>query len=517
MDIASPPAAAPGWPRSQRRFGAAGAPWLHPARPTPLPNPRWLAYNAALGASLGLDSRWRQEPQALAVLAGNVAWPGYAPVASAYGGHQFGRWVPQLGDGRVLLIAELTDAQGRRQELQLKGAGPTPLARGADGRAVWRSSLREYLACEALHALGVPSTRALSLVGTDDLRVERDGRFERAAVLARVAPSFVRFGHFEQLAQAGPPGALQALADQVIAEHFPHLAGLPDRHPRWLQEVITRHAALHAQWQTLGFCHGVLNTDNCSILGLTLDYGPFGFMDRFRILHVANASDSEGRYAWTAQPGVGQWNVARLLQACAPLLAPQPEAAAEQLAELQAQFAPQYQQAVMSGWRAKLGLRQAHEGDAALLNRLLSLMQQGRCDYTLTWRALAWVAEAGRSSTVAPDGGNRGGLALRDRFADPAAFDAWAADYHARLAAEGQTERADHRARAKRMRRTNPLFVLRNHLAQRAIADAEAGDLHSLQTLLRVLSRPYDAQPGMDLWARPPGAEEAALEVSCSA
>lgn len=494
-------APATAWPAAQPRFAQPGVAWAQPVRLSPLPNPRWLAYNPALAASLGLPADWQQQPAALAVLAGNAPWPGAAPTASAYAGHQFGRFTAQLGDGRAALIAELRDVQGQPHELQLKGAGPTPFARGGDGRAVWRSSIREYLASEALHALGVPSTRALALVGSD-LTVQREGP-ERAAVLCRVAPSFVRFGHFEHLAHHGTPGAVQALADHVIATHFGHLQGQPQpqRHVLWLQEVIARTARLLAQWQTLGFCHGVMNTDNFSILGLTLDHGPFGFMDRFRAHHIANSSDHEGRYAWTAQPAVGQWNCARLLGACATLLAAEPEATTA----LHTHFAQVYDTEVMARWRAKLGLLEAREGDAALVNRLLTLMQQGRCDFTLSFRALASLPEPGQPSP------------LRERFAEPAAFDAWLATYQARLAAEGQQGHAAWQARGRRMRRSNPLFVLRNHLAQRAIAAAEAGDAHPLQTLLRVLSRPYDPQPGMDAWATPPGAAEAHLEVSCSA
>jgi uncharacterized protein YdiU (UPF0061 family) len=487
------------WPAAQHRFARPGAAWAQPVQPSPLPHPRWLAYNPALAASLGLPADWPEQAAALAVLAGHAPWPGVVPSASAYAGHQFGRFNPQLGDGRVALIAEITDVQGQPQELQLKGCGPTPYARGGDGRAVWRSSIREYLASEALHALGVPTTRALALV-VSDLAVQREGP-ERAAVLCRVAPSFVRFGHFEHLAHQGPPGALPALADHVIATHFPALSGRPQRHALWLRDVLGRTASLIAQWQTLGFCHGVMNTDNFSILGLTLDHGPFGFMDRFRAHHIANSSDHEGRYAWTAQPAVAQWNCGQLLRACASLLADEPDAAGD----LAAHFAQAYDAAVMERWRAKLGSLHAHDGDGALVNQWLTLMQQGRCDFTLSFRALAALPEPGLP------------VALRERFAQPAAFDAWLARYHARLAAEGQQGPAARLARGQRMRAVNPLFVLRNHLAQRAISAAEAGDAQPLHTLLRVLSRPCAAQPGMDAWAQPPGPAEPHLEVSCSA
>lgn len=504
MDDASPP----DWPRS---LPAPVLPGGTPVQATPLPGAHWLHFNAALGARLGLSVAWSRQPQALAVLSGAARWPGHTPDAGPYAGHQFGRWVPQLGDGRVLRLARLAAGNGPALELQLKGAGPTPWARGGDGRCTLASALRELLGCEALHALGVPTARALALVG-GSAQIEREDQRQPAAVLARCAPGFLRFGHLQWLAAQGAPGRLQTVVDAWIATHHPQLDPAdPARHARWLGEVIAAHAALHAQWQSLGFSHGVLNTDNCSLLGLTLDLGPFDFMERFSSLHVANGSDSEGRYAWSAQPAVGQWNVERLLDACAPLL-PSPE----ERQRLAALYAQAYQRAVMQRWRAKLGLLSARDGDAALLNRLLTLMQQGRCDHTLTWRALAWVAEPGRHGTAAPEGGERQGLALRQRFAEPAAFDAWAADYHARLAAEGQTQRADHRARAKRMRRTNPLFVLRRHQAQRVIDAALQGDLHPLQTALRVLSRPFEAQPGMDDWARPAPAGTPLPELSCS-
>lgn len=486
------------WPRSQPRFLRPGARWWQAAAPTPLPSPRWLAFNSTHAHALGLPPAWAQQPAALQVLAGRDHWPGATPAASPYGGHQFGRWVPQLGDGRAMLVAELSDLDQQVQEVQLKGAGATPFARGGDGRALCRSSIREYLACEAMHALGVPTTRALALVGSD-ATVHREGLAhpEPIAVLTRTAPSFVRFGHFEYFAHQQDSSSLCALADHLIEHHHPQWQGDRDRHVHWLQEVIDRTARLTAQWQTLGFCHGVMNTDNASILGLTLDYGPFGFMDRFRPWHVANSSDHEGRYAWTSQPQAAQWNCDRLSEACASLLPP------EARTELAHRFAPAYHAAVMNRWRAKLGLRAEHPDDGALLNRLLTLMRNGRCDFTLTFRALAWVAPSGHG--------------LRERFGDPIAFDAWVADYQQRLAWEGPQERSTQRARAQRMRRVNPLFVLRNHLAHHVAEHALQGDLHPFQTLLRVLQRPFDPQPGMDFWARPPRADQATLEVSCAA
>jgi uncharacterized protein YdiU (UPF0061 family) len=494
--LASPPQQS--WPPAQARFAALGAPFAQEVAPTPLPLPRLLHFNTALGAGLGLDATWSQSAEALAVLSGNGAWPGYAARASVYSGHQFGRWAGRLGDGRALLIAELRGEAGERLELQLKGAGPTPYSRGSDGRAVLRSSIREYLCSEAMHALGVPTTRALALVGSP-LPVIRES-VETAAVLCRVAPSFVRFGHFEHYAQTGSVKALATLADHLIAGHHPELDGAPERYTHWLAEVIARTAHMIAQWQTLGFCHGVMNTDNFSILGLTLDYGPFGFMDAFRAHHVCNHSDHEGRYAYQAQPEIGQWNCARLLDACLPLLGAEPDGAREQAQTLHEIYRQTYNDAVMARWRAKLGLREAQAGDAALVNRLLTLMHLSQCDFTLGFRALAQIS----TREDAP--------ALRACYADREAFDRWSSDYRQRLRQEG----ADDDARAARMDRVNPLYVLRNHLAQAAISEAQSGSVAELARLAAVLARPYEEQPGMAHYARPPAPGEHRVELSCS-
>lgn len=480
-------------------LAALGPPYTTVVAATPLPSPEWLIGNDALAVELGLPTALWHGADATELLAGNRPWPGYAARASVYAGHQFGRYTGRLGDGRALLIAELRTPTGRA-ELQLKGAGPTPYARGSDGRAVLRSSIREYLASEAMHALGVPTTRALSLVGSP-LPVQRE-QVEQAAVLCRVAPSFLRFGHFEYHARSGGSGQseqLAVLAHHVIEHHFAHLLEWPDDHQRhalWLTEVVERQARLMAQWQTLGFCHGVLNTDNCSILGLTLDYGPFGFIERFRAHHVCNHSDTEGRYRYEAQPAIGQWNCARLLDACVSLLHPDPLIAAERARAIHATYEPAYNTAVMQRWRAKLGLRTAHEGDAELINRLLTLMQLGRCDFTQTFRAL------GREPF---------GL-LRQRFSAPAAFDAWWSDWQVRAASEGVGELERH----ERMARTNPKYILRNHLAQAAIEAAGQGDTRELQALQRVLSQPFDEQPAQARYAEPAPADQPALEVSCS-
>jgi uncharacterized protein YdiU (UPF0061 family) len=481
------------------RFAALGAPYVQPVQVQPLAHAQLLHFNTALAADIGLARQWSQTPQALPLLAGNAAWPGQQPSASAYAGHQFGAWVPRLGDGRVLTLAEWQAPSGSPVELQLKGAGPTPYARGSDGRATLSSSVRELLACEALHALGVPTTRALSLV-TSPLTIQRDEP-ATAAVLGRTAPCFVRFGHFEFHARHGTPAQLTLLADHVIAHHFPYLADQPQSHAAWLAEVVELTAALFAQWQTLGFCHGVLNTDNLSVLGLTLDYGPYGFMERFRPHHVCNASDTEGRYAYSAQPAIGRWNCERLLDACAGLLSSQPEAAREQAQALLARYDDTYQQEVMRRWRAKLGFRSAQAGDADLLNRWLTLLQRGKADFTLAFRTLADALEPHQP------------YALPGPAAVPVAgLDQWLADWRARLASESR----DPAERASAMRRVNPRYVLRNHLAQAAIEDAQRGSSAELERLLAVLARPFDEQPGAERYAAPQ-AQGQALEIGCSA
>jgi uncharacterized protein YdiU (UPF0061 family) len=483
------------------RYAALGPPYHTPVAATALPKPRLVHFNASLALELGLDVSEANSPELLRILAGNQPWPGYAASASVYAGHQFGAWVPQLGDGRALLIAEVRMPAGTRMELQLKGAGPTPYSRGLDGRAVLRSSIREYLCSEAMHALGVPTTRCLSLVAAPE-PVYRE-TVETAAVVCRVAPSFARFGQFEFFRHNGGTDRLAPLADHVIAEHYPHLIGRPDRYAAWLQEVVERTARLMAHWQSLGFCHGVMNTDNFSVLGLTLDYGPFGFMDRFRQFHVCNHSDNEGRYAYYAQPQIGQWNCSRLLRAVLPLLAEGEPEALEIATGIFERYAPVYTEAIMRRWADKLGLREIREGDADLVNQFLSILQRGKSDFTRSFRHLSRVRADG-------DGPAAG---AREEILDLAAYDAWIADYRARLRAEQNT---DDETRALHMNRINPKYVLRNHLAQAAIAQAEAGDDAEIAKLMRLLKRPYDEQPEQDAYAAAPPEELRHIEVSCS-
>ncbi|GAB2182208.1 YdiU family protein [Denitratisoma sp. agr-D3] len=492
-------------PPPSPHYAALGAPYHQPVQPTPLPEPALLHLNPPLAEALGLAGLPADTLPGL--LSGNAPWPGYAPLASVYAGHQFGVFVRQLGDGRALMLTELTDKDGQRWELQLKGAGRTPYSRGADGRAVLRSSIREYLCAEAMHGLGIPTTRSLSLVASPQPVLRET--VETAAVVCRAAPSFVRFGHFEFFYYRGEFDALTPLANHVIAAHFPHLLDIaaPERYAAWLREVVARTARMAAQWQAVGFCHGVMNTDNFSILGLTIDYGPFGFLDAFQWDHICNHSDDTGRYAYGNQPQIAHWNCSRLLQATLPLLAEDQDAAAEMAREIYRGFATVFKETAARLWADKLGLREIREGDNLLVENLLALMHQSRCDFTDSFRQLALVS-SDDAKAKAPG--------LRDQMLDMAAFDEWLLAYRERLRAEGQSGEDQDRNRATAMNRVNPRYVLRNHLAQRAIEQAQAGDPTEIERLLALLADPFEEKPGWEDYAAPPPADAPAIEVSCS-
>ena len=459
----------------------------------PLPAPHWVARSEALAAELGMAD-WLHTDAALEALAGNVAPPG-GLLATVYSGHQFGAWAGQLGDGRALLLGEAHTPLGRL-EVQLKGGGLTPFSRMGDGRAVLRSSIREFLCSEAMHALGVPTTRALALVGSP-LPVQRETT-ETAAVVTRVAPSFLRFGHFEHFTHSQPdPVLLKRLADATITHHYPELQGAARPYEALLQAVARRTAAMLAKWQALGFCHGVMNTDNMSMLGLTIDYGPFGFLDAFDPGHVCNHSDHAGRYAYARQPGVAWWNLHALAQALLPLIGDSDQT----LAAIEP-YRTVYAQSMLAALRAKLGLQEEHAGDQALADDLLRCMAQDRADFSITWRRLAGFS-------LQPGAGSH---TVRDCFIDRDAFDAWAARYAGRLQAEHSVDAE----RALRMNQVNPKFVLRNHLAESAITRAREGDFSEVQRLLKVLQRPYDEQPEHEADAAFPPAWAQSLEISCS-
>lgn len=470
-------------------------------RPTPLQGAHLASLSPAAAALLELSPDSLREQEAVAALSGSQLLPGMDPIAMCYAGHQFGHYVPQLGDGRALVLGEVLTAGGARWELQLKGGGLTPFSRDGDGRAVLRSTIREYLCSEAMHGLGIPTTRALCLFGSDE-EVYRE-RIERGALLVRMAPSHVRFGSFEVFYHRQQYRELQQLADYVIDHDFPDLRDCERPYLALLREVVGRTARLVAQWQLAGFAHGVMNTDNMSILGLTLDYGPFGFIDAYDPGFVCNHSDHRGRYAFDQQPSVGLWNLTCLAQALLPLLdADDADVSVEQARDALADYEPAFAAAYVSGMRAKLGLREAHADDPALAASLLDLMAVSGVDYTNLFRDLAALC-LDEAASATP---------LRDRFIDRPAFDAWADDYRARLRAEGSGDAT----RAAVMRSVNPRYVLRNYLAQQAIERAEQGDYSEVDCLLDLLSRPFEEQPERQGYAAEPPDWGRRLEVSCS-
>ncbi|ROP62411.1 hypothetical protein EDF81_0899 [Enterobacter sp. BIGb0383] len=461
-----------------------------PLSPTPLHNARLLWHNAELASDLGIDPTLFQPAQGAGVWGGETLLPGMSPLAQVYSGHQFGVWAGQLGDGRGILLGEQQLANGRTVDWHLKGAGLTPYSRMGDGRAVLRSTIRESLASEAMHHLGIASTRALAIV-TSDTPVQRES-VEQGAMLLRIADSHLRFGHFEHFYYRREPEKVRQLADFAIRHHWPHLAEEADKYLLWFQDVVRRTAVMIARWQAVGFAHGVMNTDNMSILGLTLDYGPYGFMDDYQPGLICNHSDYQGRYSFDNQPAVGLWNLQRLAQTLSPFMTP------EQLNDA----LDGYQQALLSEYgrrmRAKLGLFSEERGDNDLLNELFDLMQREASDYTRTFRMLSMTEQ---NSAASP---------LRDEFIDRAAFDGWFQRYRTRL----QQEKIADSERQSQMKRENPALVLRNWLAQRAIEQAEQGDNTELYRLHAALRTPW--QDSDDDYSQRPPSWGKGLEVSCS-
>ncbi len=476
-------------------FAALGPAYSTRLTPTPLANPYWVAHSATVADELGLPTDWHRAPLSLPAMTGNVVLPGSQPLASVYSGHQFGQWAGQLGDGRAILLGEVEVPGGGTQELQLKGAGLTPYSRMGDGRAVLRSSIREFLCSEAMHGLGIPTTRALCLTGSDD-PVRRE-EVETAAVVTRVAPSFIRFGHFEHFSYSGKTDQLQALADYVIDRFYPECR-VDSRfdgnaYAALLESVSERTARLLAQWQAVGFCHGVMNTDNMSILGLTIDYGPFQFLDAFNPSHICNHSDTQGRYAFNRQPNIAYWNLYCLGQALLPLIGEQELA----LAALES-YKTVFPQALLQRMSAKLGWVTTREGDRELIDRLLQLLATERADHTNFWRLLSDCVLRG---DIEP---------LRDTMRDRAAFDSWWTTYTTRQA-DGSAD-----AVGRRMLAVNPKFVLRNHLGEQAIRRAKLKDFSEITVLLGLLERPFDEHPDHESFAALPPEWAAGIEISCS-
>ena len=470
--------------------------------PTPVPAPRLLAWADAVGELLGIARPDASDGPVAEVLGGNRVLPGMQPYAARYGGHQFGHWAGQLGDGRAITLAEVVNADGMRHELQLKGAGRTPYSRTADGRAVLRSSVREFLCSEAMHHLGVPTTRALSLVTTGeavvrDMFYDGNPQAEPGAIVCRVAPSFVRFGNFQILAVHGELDALKRLADYVIAELFPELGGLsPATYARWFEEICRRTATLIADWMRVGFVHGVMNTDNMSILGLTIDYGPYGWLEGYDPQWTPNTTDAQGRrYCYGNQPQIAQWNLVQLANALYPII--------EDKAPLEhglAVYAETFERNWQHALAQKLGvIALDRPGDEALTSELFDLMQEVETDFTLFFRLLPAVPtdsaadSASDGDLIAP---LRRAFYADDALAPPQAgrLAAWLRRYIARVRLDGLPESE----RCERMNRVNPKYVLRNYLAQLAIDALEGGDASIAERLMAVLQRPYDEQPAHD-------------------
>ena len=422
---------------------------------------------------------------------GAMPLPNSQPLAMTYSGHQFGQYNPQLGDGRGLLLGEVVNSKGERWDIHLKGAGKTPYSRFGDGRAVLRSSIREYLGSEALHGLGIPSTRALCIIGSKE-PVQRETT-ETAATLVRVADSHIRFGHFEWIFN-NQPKLLKSFSDYVIQRHYPSCQHSPKPYANLLQQIVTRTATLMAQWQLVGFAHGVMNTDNFSITGCTFDYGPYGFLDAYQPSFICNHSDNTGRYAWNQQPSIGLWNLNALAYALSPLI--DKEDIMTALQSYEATLLDTY----YKGIKAKLGLIENNEQDNALAFDLLDILMKNNMDYTRTFRALSHINQEDIQCS------------LRDDCLGRAKFDDWFKRYTQRLAQEKTTNLQ----RQQQMQATNPKYILRNYLAQIAIEKAEKGDFSEIDTLLMLVQNPYDEHPNYEHYANIPPDWGQHLEISCS-
>lgn len=465
---------------------------------TPVASPALLRVNTDLCQQLGIDAGWLASPEGVAVIAGNAVAEGSANIATVYAGHQFGQFNPQLGDGRALLLGEVVDRDGRRFDIQLKGSGRTPYSRSGDGRSPLGPVIREYLVSEAMHALGVPSTRALAAVTTGEPVIRE--RVEPGAILARVASSHIRIGTFQFFAAREDHAALRTLVDHVLARHYPEERDQDNPALALLQAVIARQAALVAHWQHLGFVHGVMNTDNMLLCGETVDYGPCAFIEGFQPDAVFSSIDHAGRYAYRNQPGIAHWNLARLAETLVPLIADD-QARAVELARAAIETFPElFSDAHAQGLAGKLGLTAIDGDDATLVEDLFDVMAQHRLDFTLTFRYL--------SGLPAPDAETR---ALADLYSPPGDLDDWVERWMARLKGEDAMGTALRDA----MRRRNPLFIPRNHLVQRAITAAENGDHDPFNRYAERFVAPFAFDPDALELARPAAPEETVRQTFC--
>ena len=453
-----------------------------PWQAAPVPEPRLLALNEPLAAELGVDPQALRAPEGVDVLIGRAVQPGSQPVAMAYAGHQFGGYSPRLGDGRALLVGEVVDCEGRRRDIHLKGSGRTPFARGGDGKAAVGPMLREYVIGEAMHALGIPTTRALAVVATGE-EVAREAMLP-GAILVRVAASHIRVGTFEYAARLGDPDLVRALADHAIARHHPGARG---DYPAFFQAVVDSQAELIARWMLVAFVHGVMNTDNMAISGETIDYGPCAFMEAFDPATVFSSIDHGGRYAYGNQPLVAQWNLARLAETLLPLIDADSDRAVAAATEALQSFGERHDRAFLAGMRAKLGLDDEREDDAGLVRDMLTELREQRRDFTSFFRALSAHLRGGE--TVPSMG--------------------WAERYWARL---GDRDPA---AVADAMDRVNPLYLPRNQLVEEALAAATEGDLAPFERLLEAVTKPFDERPGLERYAQPAEAGFGAYRTFC--
>lgn len=464
--------------------------------PTPVAAPRLIKLNRPLALQLGLDPDTLETPEGAAILAGKMVPDGADPIAMAYAGHQFGHFVPQLGDGRAILLGEVIDKDGVRRDIQLKGSGPTPFSRRGDGRAALGPVLREYIVSEAMYALGIPTTRSLAAVVTGE-HVLRETALP-GAVLTRVASSHIRVGTFQFFASRRDTEAVRRLADHVIARHYPDLLQADRPYHALLAAVVERQANLIARWLLVGFIHGVMNTDNTSISGETIDYGPCAFMDSYNPAQVFSSIDEMGRYAYANQPRIGLWNLTRLAECLLPLFSDEQEKAVAEAQDILGAFSDTFSAAYQAGLRRKVGLFTERDGDEALIQDLLDAMAKNQADFTLTFRKLGDAA--------ADDGTD-----VRAQFMEPAAFDEWAGRWRARIALEPQSA-AERRAA---MRAVNPMFIPRNHRVEAVIQAAVNGDYAPFEELVKVLARPFEDQPDHAAYADPPLPDQRVLQTFC--
>jgi uncharacterized protein YdiU (UPF0061 family) len=471
--------------------------------PTPVARPGLIRLNESLALHLGLSPEQLTTPEGIAILAGNRVPEGAEPLAMAYAGYQFGGWVPQLGDGRAILLGEVIDRDGVRRDIQLKGSGPTPFSRGGDGRAGLGPVLREYIVSEAMARFGIATTRSLAAVTTGE-RVVRETRLP-GAVLTRVAQSHIRVGTFQFFAARRDAEAIRVLADHVIARHYPAASEADQPYLALLGAVIDRQAQLIAHWQLIGFIHGVMNTDNTSIAGETIDYGPCAFMDSYHPDTVYSSIDQLGRYAYRNQPSIAHWNLAGFAQVLLPLMGDDEDAAVALASETLQTFPERFEGFYRAGLRRKLGLAEARKDDAELAQDLLTRMADNGADFTLTFRRLSDVSDVTDEGVGTEE--HVSGL-----FEDPAAFRDWAVRWRKRLA----SERRSHAARRSDMRAVNPAIIPRNHLVEEVIrAAVDDDDLMPFHQIVEVLASPFDDQPGQERYAAPPRPDQIVHQTFC--